>query len=222
MANRLHAMGQPRYRSGFKVTLQPDVADQPLRWKRPRFIFVNSMSDLFHEQVPSDYIARCFEVMNQASRHTFQLLTKRPERLVDLASELPWPRNLWLGVSVEKAQYVPRIKFLTRVPCFIRFLSLEPLLGPIPQLPLEGIHWVIVGGESGPKARPMQESWVTEIRDLCIEKNVPFFFKQWGGVNKSKTGRKLEGNIWHQMPRQREFIDATASDRPLARTVRAA
>ncbi|NQU20672.1 MAG: phage Gp37/Gp68 family protein [Candidatus Nealsonbacteria bacterium] len=200
MAGRLKAMGQPRYRNGFKVTLQPDVVELPLRWKRPRVIFVNSMSDLFHKAVPEDFIAECFAVMESASQHTFQVLTKRPERAAEMASRLPWPDNVWMGTSVENADHVDRIHALTQTPAAVRFLSLEPLLGPISRLPLSAIHWVIVGGESGPKARAMESKWVFQIRDRCLDYGVPFFFKQWGGVNKSKAGRELDGRIWNEMP----------------------
>src|SRR5262249_9350093 len=162
---------------------------EPLRWRRPRLIFVNSMSDLFHENLPTAYIKSCFDVMLQAPQHTFQVLTKRPQRVADLAVDLPWPKNVWVGTSVENADYVWRIHELLKVPAHVRFLSVEPLLGPIPNLPLLGIQWVIVGGESGPGARPMAEEWVLQIRDRCIRCGVYFFFKQWGGVNKKKTGR---------------------------------
>jgi protein gp37 len=200
MAKRLRAMGQDRYRHGFKVTLQGDVVDTPLHWKRPRMIFVNSMSDLFHKDVPADFITKCFAVMQQASQHTFQILTKRPERAAELAPRLPWPGNVWMGTTVENADYVNRIHCLVQIPAAIRFLSLEPLLGPIPRLPLKGIHWVIVGGESGPAARPIEAGWVIQIRNQCTSQEVPFFFKQWGGANKSLAGRELEGRIWEEMP----------------------
>jgi protein gp37 len=201
MAKRLHAMGQERYRHGFKVTLQPDVVDLPLHWKRPRMIFVNSMSDLFHRDVPTEFIAKCFAVMQRATQHTFQVLTKRPERAVELASRLPWPSNVWMGTTVENADYVHRIHSVIQIPAAVRFLSLEPLLGPIPRLPLKGIHWVIVGGESGPAARPIEPGWVLQIRNQCNDRKVPFFFKQWGGVQKSRAGRELDGRIWGEMPR---------------------
>lgn len=201
MAKRLQAMGQVRYRNGFRVTLQPDIVELPLRWKQPRMIFVNSMSDLFHTQVPAEFIAQCFEVMENASWHTFQVLTKRPERALELARHLPWPNNLWMGTSVECAKYIPRIDILTQIPAAVRFLSLEPLLGPLPDLTLAGIHWVIVGGESGPRARPMEAAWVCQIRDGCLTHDVPFFFKQWGGVIKSRSGRELDGRAWNEMPR---------------------
>jgi protein gp37 len=204
MAKRLRAMGQERYRNAFKVTLQPDLLQMPLRWRRPRMIFVNSMSDLFHRDVPTNYIVECFRVMRQASQHTFQVLTKRPERARQLAGRLAWPNNVWLGTSVESADWNWRIDVLTQIPACVRFLSLEPLLGPIPQLPLDDIDWVIVGGESGPGARPMSGEWVFEIRDRCVAGQVPFFFKQWGGVHKSKAGRVLEGRVWDEMPTQRK------------------
>jgi protein gp37 len=159
------------------------------------------MSDLFHRDVPDFFIERVFETMEQASWHVFQVLTKRSDRVRALADRLPWPENVWMGVSVESAAYVGRVNDLVQVPASVRFLSVEPLLGPIPELPLEGIHWVIVGGESGPGARPMQPSWVKEIRSACRSARVPFFFKQWGGVNKKRTGRELDGRTWDAMPR---------------------
>jgi protein gp37 len=200
MAHRLQAMGQTRYRNAFRLTLQPDAVEIPLRWKKPRVIFVNSMSDLFHRDVPLEYIQRCFTVMEKATQHTFQVLTKRPERASELAESLPWPSNVWMGTSVENAEYVSRVRALRGVPAKIRFLSVEPLLGAIPDLPLEDIHWVIVGGESGPGARPMNVDWVRQIRDLCVSSQVPFFFKQWGGTNKKRAGRSLDGRIWNEMP----------------------
>jgi protein gp37 len=200
MARRLHAMGQVRYRNNFTVTLQPDVLDQPLRWSQPRKIFVNSMSDLFHPDVPLGFICRVFDVMGNADWHTFQILTKRSERLIDLAGKLPWHDNVWMGVSVENGNYTYRIEHLRKVPASIRFLSVEPLLGPIPRLPLQGVHWVIVGGESGPGARNMDPRWVRKIRDRCIAQGVPFFFKQWGGTRKKLTGRQLDGRTWDEMP----------------------
>lgn len=200
MAYRLQAMGQNRYRNAFKLTLQPDALTAPLRWRAPRIIFVNSMSDLFHKDVPLEYIQRCFAVMQEASQHTFQVLTKRPERVAELNRDLPWPKNLWMGTSVESADYLDRIRSLQKISAKIRFLSVEPLLGPIPRLPLRRIHWVIVGGESGPGARPMRPEWVRDIRDQCIAKAVAFFFKQWGGVNKKRTGRTLDGRTWDEMP----------------------
>lgn len=201
MAHRLKQMGQPRYRNGFELTLQPDLLEQPLRWKEPRLVFVNSMSDLFHEDVPFDYIQRVFDVMLRADWHAFQILTKRAERLVDVSGRLSWPPNVWMGVSVENQDYIWRIEHLQRVPAAVRFLSVEPILGPIPELPLDDVHWVIVGGESGPGARLIKAEWVRDIRDRCLELDVPFFFKQWGGVHKARSGRELDGRTWDQMPR---------------------
>ncbi len=200
MAKRLEAMGQDRYANGFKVTLQRDIVDLPLRWKKPRLVFVNSMSDLFHKDVPDDYIFDCFEVMNSASQHTFQILTKRPDRVVELKNRLSWGPNIWIGTSIENSEFTWRSRLIARIPAAIRFLSVEPLLGPIPRLPLKNINWVIVGGESGPGARPLQAEWVRSIRDRCISFSVPFFFKQWGGTNKKRTGRELDGRFWDEMP----------------------
>lgn len=211
MAKRLKAMGQVRYRNEFRLTLQPDVVEVPLRWRKARMIFVNSMSDLFHKDVPAEFIARCFSVMAEASRHTFQVLTKRPERALELAEQLPWPANVWLGTSVESADYVGRIRTLVKIPAAVRFLSVEPLLGPIPRLPLTGIGWVIVGGESGPGARPMEMAWVRQIRDRCLAYDVPFFFKQWGGVEKKRAGRVLDGRTWNEMPRVGSYQDGRRS-----------
>lgn len=188
MAARLQAMGVPRYANGFRVAVHEDVLTAPLRWRRPRLVFVNSMSDLFHDGVPLEFIQRCFQVMEQASQHTFQILTKRIERAESLAGQLPWPTNVWMGTSIENADYAWRSRHLRKIPAAIRFLSVEPLLGPIPKLPLTGIDWVIVGGESGPGARPMEREWVTDIRDRCIAKKIPFFFKQWGGSRSRDSG----------------------------------
>ena len=200
MAKRLQAMGVPQYRNAFRLTLQPKALDLPLRWRKPRLVFVNSMSDLFHERVPLTFIQEVFAVMTAASQHTFQVLTKRPEVALALRDDLPWPTNVWLGTSVESALYMHRIHTLRKIPAKIRFLSLEPLLGPISDLPLDGIHWVIVGGESGPGARPMEKRWVTQIREQCRSTGIPFFFKQWGGVNKKRTGRVLDRRTWDDMP----------------------
>lgn len=216
MAKRLKAMGQPRYRNGFRLTLQDDLIDLPRKWRKPRVIFVNSMSDLFHTDVPLEFIQRCFETMAETPQHTYQVLTKRPERVAEVASYLPWPPNVWMGTSVENANYTWRVRELVRTPAAVRFLSVEPLLGPIRRLPLRGVGWVIVGGESGPGARPMKPEWVTNLRDQCVARSVPFFFKQWGGVQKSRTGRKLEGETWDQMPILAEDRNA-AKKRPLAR-----
>jgi protein gp37 len=202
MAVRLQAMGQPNYADGFRLTLQPHMLELPLRWKRPQTIFVNSMSDLFHDDVPVEYIREVFDVMGKAHWHRFQVLTKRAGRLAELAPELSWPANVWMGVSVESSRYRGRIDRLRNTGARVKFLSLEPLLGPLTDLGLEGIDWVIVGGESGPGARPMDSTWVTGIRDQCRSARVPFFFKQWGGRNKKKTGRVLEGQVWNEMPVQ--------------------
>ncbi|HEY2289936.1 MAG TPA: phage Gp37/Gp68 family protein [Thermoanaerobaculia bacterium] len=200
MAERLQAMGQPNYRNGFQLTLQPRMLELPLRWKQPQRIFVNSMSDLFHKDVPLGYIRQVFDVMRKAHWHRFQILTKRADRLAELAPCLEWPENVWMGVSVENSKHVDRIDDLRRTGAKLRFLSLEPLLGPLRGLNLQGIDWVIVGGESGPGARPIQESWILEIRDQCQKAEVAFFFKQWGGQNKKKAGRLLDGRTWDEMP----------------------
>ena len=200
LANRLQAMRQPNYRNGFLLTLQPEMLSLPLRWKSPKRIFVNSMSDLFHVDVPLNYIQSIFEVMRQAKWHQFQILTKRSNRLADLSSKLEWADNIWMGVSVESAEFVYRIEDLRKTNAHVKFLSLEPLIGPLPKLNLAGIHWVIVGGESGPGARQIDPAWVSSLRDQCLNENVPFFFKQWGGARKSKTGRELDGRTWDQMP----------------------
>jgi protein gp37 len=201
MAKRLESMGQPRYRNGFQLTLQPDVVDQPLTWRKPRLVFVNSMSDLFHDEVPFPFLTRVFEVMSAAHWHVFQVLTKRSERLAAVAGKLTWPPNVWMGVSVESEDYTDRIAHLRSVPAAVRFLSVEPLLGPIDNLALRNIDWVIVGGESGPQARPIEPNWVRSIRDDCLLAGVPFFFKQWGGTRKSTTGRVLDGRTWDELPR---------------------
>jgi protein gp37 len=190
--------GHP-FENGFDITFWPNRLEQPLKWKAPRRIFVNSMSDLFHPEVPREFIEQVFDVMKRAHWHQFQVLTKRPERALGLSSKLPWPDNVWMGTSVESQPFVTRIEKLRKIPANVRFLSCEPLLGPL-QLDLEGIHWVIVGGESGPGARPMQPEWVRDIRDQCMAAEVAFFFKQWGGVIKSRTGRELDGRTYDAMP----------------------
>jgi protein gp37 len=200
MATRLKAMGQPSYRNGFEVTLQRHALEVPLRWKKPQVIFVNSMSDLFHDEVPTDYILEVFDVMTRADWHQYQILTKRPERLLQLDKSLPWRPHIWMGVSVETSQYKPRIDMLRQTGAHVRFLSLEPLLGPLGKLNLRKIHWAIVGGESGPGARSMDPQWVVDIRNQCRDAKVAFFFKQWGGVNKKRAGRMLEGRTWDEMP----------------------
>ena len=202
MANRLRAMGNPRYANGFELTLHDDLLTLPLRWRKPQRVFVNSMSDLFHADVPLPFLEACFETMRRADRHQFQVLTKRPERAAALRDVLPWPANVWLGTSVESRDYYGRIAALTEVPAAVRFLSVEPLLGPVDDIPLDGIDWVIAGGESGPKARPMSADWVRTLRDRCVEDGVAFFFKQHGGVNKKKTGRELDGRTWDELPKE--------------------
>lgn len=200
MAKRLRAMGVQRYANGFDLALHEDILEKPYRWVKPRTVFVNSMSDLFHEDVPADFIQRVFNVMHECPRHTFQVLTKRSGRLCALADQLPWPGNVWMGVSVENEQVLHRIEHLRQVPAHVRFLSCEPLLGPLDKLTLDKIHWVIVGGESGPGARPMQSAWVESILNQCEIQGVSFFFKQWGGPKKSRTGRLLHGRTYDDLP----------------------
>jgi protein gp37 len=199
-AERFRSVPSHPFEQGFDLRLVPEALDLPLRWRSPRRIFVNSMSDLFHEDVPEEFIRRVFEVMRQASHHQFQVLTKRSARMVELAATIALPDNVWMGVSVENADYTVRIDDLRKVRAAVRFISVEPLLGPIPRLPLRGIHWVIVGGESGPHARSMDPSWVRSIRDQCAKAGVPFFFKQWGGVRKKIAGRVLDDRTWDEMP----------------------
>jgi len=200
MARRLQAMGQPNYAQGFKVAVHEKSLRLPLRWKAPQMIFVNSMSDLFHESVASSFILEVFEVMNRADWHIYQILTKRSQRLLELHDELPWACHIWMGVSVETRDYITRIDDLRETRSDVKFVSFEPLLGPLGDIDLGGIDWVIAGGESGPGARPMDSAWVTEIRDQCVEADVPLFFKQWGGTNKKKAGRLLDGRTWDEMP----------------------
>jgi protein gp37 len=200
MARRLKAIGLPNYSRGFEVALHEHLTNLPLKWRMPKMIFVNSMSDLFHEKVPDDFIARVFDIMNRASWHRFQILTKRSGRLSQMSPILPWADNIWMGVTVEDQKCAFRIDHLRKTPAKIKFLSMEPLLGPISDLDLTGVHWVIVGGESGPRARPLNSEWVMDIKAKCQESKIPFFFKQWGGTNKKKKGRLLEGRLWDQMP----------------------
>ena len=200
LAHRLHRMGLQRYSNGFEVTLHPDVLDLPNTWKKSKLVFVNSMSDLFHPDVPFDYISRVFEVMVGCPQHTFQVLTKRSARLMELAPRLSWPTNVWMGVSVEDSRVRDRIDDLRNVPAHIRFLSIEPLIGPLEHVNLSDIHWVIVGGESGPRARAMQPEWVESLYRQCRTAAVPFFFKQWGGARKHLTGRTLHGRTYDEMP----------------------
>jgi protein gp37 len=200
MAKRLQAMGQANYRNGFKPTTHEHALDLPLSWKKPQTIFVNSMSDLFHESVPLEFILRVFHVMSQANWHCYQILTKRAERLDHLDKVLPWQPHIWMGVSVENQDYVRRIDCLRRTHAHVKFISFEPLLGPVHNVDWAGIDWAIVGGESGPGARAMREEWVLDIRNACRLNGIPFFFKQWGGLNKKKNGRILQGNIYGEMP----------------------
>jgi protein gp37 len=191
--------GHP-FEQGFDLKLWPERLNLPLEWNEPRRIFVNSMSDLYHERVPLEFVEQVFETMVAARWHTFQILTKRAKRLVELSTELPWRPNIWQGVSIESDAVAWRADELRKVPADVRFLSLEPLLGPLDTLEFDGIHWVIVGGESGPGARPMKRAWVRDLRDRCLKESVPFFFKQWGGVRKSVTGRALDGRTWDELP----------------------
>ena len=200
MSRRLQRMGVEKYGNGFSVSVHPEALDLPFRWKDPNLVFVNSMSDLFHKAVPEDFIAAVFDAMNRLPRHTFQLLTKRPARAARLSGRLNWTPNIWFGVSIESERWLPRLEILRATGARTKFLSLEPLLGPLPGLDLAGVDWVIAGGESGPGARPMQADWVREIRDACAKSGTPFFFKQWGGVFKKRSGRTLDGRTWDQMP----------------------
>jgi len=200
MTKRLKAMGQANYVNDFELTCHPHMLQKPLEWKKGKMIFVNSMSDLFHKDVPVSFIQSVFETMTTASHHQFQVLTKRSERLCEMNDEIDWRDNIWMGVSVENADYLYRVDHLRKTNAAIKFLSLEPLLGSLPNMDLSGIDWVIVGGESGPGARPIQEEWVEDIKSQCVILGVPFFFKQWGGTNKKKNGRLLKGELWSQMP----------------------
>jgi len=201
MALRLQAMGVKNYQDGFNLRCHQSALALPYSWKKPRMIFVNSMSDLFHQDVPLGFLQDIFDVMNKTPRHTYQILTKRADRLAQLNHHFRWTKNIWMGVTVESNDYVGRIDCLREVNSSVRFLSIEPLLGSIPSMNLEGIDWVIVGGESGPGARPIKKEWVTDIRDQCLEWGIPFFFKQWGGVQKKKNGRLLDGITWDGMPK---------------------
>ncbi|GAA2004589.1 DUF5131 family protein [Nocardioides kribbensis] len=209
LSKRLKAMGNPKYQNdgdprtsgpGFGVTVHPDALAIPYSWKRPRVVFVNSMSDLFHARVPIDFIKQVFDVMGDTPHHTYQVLTKRAHRLARIADKLDWPRNVWMGVSVESSEQYDRIRDLAKVPAAVRFLSCEPLLGPLPQIPLEGIDWVIAGGESGFNARPANPEWFRDLRDTCVDQRTPFFFKQWGGIRAKAGGRELDGRTWDEMP----------------------
>jgi protein gp37 len=222
LAARLKRMGQPKYQAdgrpgssgpGFAVALHEQTLTEPLRWRSPRVVFVNSMSDLFHEAIPTEYIASVFEIMVQAKQHTFQVLTKREDRLAELAPALPWPANVWMGVSIENRRFIHRADRLREVPASVRFISAEPLLGRLEGLDLTGIDWLIAGGESGPRHRPVKEPWLTELRDECLSAGVAFFFKQWGGRRSKSGGRLLVGQEWSQLPkpllRERELVAGT-------------
>jgi len=206
MSKRLQAMGVEKYKDGFKLRMHPDVLNEPYSWRNPRTVFVNSMSDLFHEDMPFEYIEKVFKVMNDNPIHTFQVLTKRAEILFQYSDRLNWTKNIWMGVTVENQDNISRVDFLGKVKANVRFLSIEPLLSRIEKLNLGNIDWVIVGGESGPGARRMDESWVLEIKEQCVNQSTPFFFKQWGGINKKKSGRLLEGQIWDEMPEREELV----------------
>ena len=210
MSRRLEAMGIDKYKDGFKLRIHENALHIPYSWKNPKIVFVNSMSDLFHKEVPVSFIQKVFEVMNSTPQHTYQILTKRAERLYELHDKLSWTTNIWMGVSVEDNKVTDRIDFLRETNAKVKFLSCEPLIGPLPNINLENIHWAIVGGESGRNARPMKESWVWDIRQQCAGQGVAFFFKQWGGINKKKTGRTLGGRTYDEMPeitRQTENIE---------------
>lgn len=206
MALRLQSMGVKKYRDGFNLKIHSEVLEEPYSWRKPRTVFVNSMSDLFHENMPFDFIQRVFKVMNDNPMHTFQVLTKRADILSKYSNELVWSKNIWMGVTVENQENVSRVDFLRNVDANVRFISIEPLIGEIKDLNLEGIDWVIVGGESGPGARPIKEKWVVSLKEQCLNQNTHFFFKQWGGVNKKKNGRLLDGQTWDEMPMKEEFI----------------
>ena len=201
MAKRLQAMGTKGYENGFEVTLHPHILEKPLRIKKSQIIFVNSMSDIFHDKIPDEYIIKIFETMNKAYWHTFQVLTKKPKRLKKIANKLKWTSNIWMGVTVEGNEYIDRVDYLRNCPANIKFLSIEPLIDSVNKLDYTGIDWVIVGGESGYGARVLEKRWVTEVKNRCLELNIPFFFKQWGGVNKKKAGRLLDGKIYDDMPK---------------------
>lgn len=207
MARRLKAMGLEKYRNGFELTLHEDALKIPYTWKQPKIVFVNSMSDLFHKNIPLAFIQRVFKVMNDNPQHVFQVLTKRADILLKYHKELEWTHNIWMGVSVEDTKSLSRINLLRRTRAKVKFLSCEPLIGPLTDLNLKKINWVIVGGESGRRPRPMKPEWVFEIHNKCIEENVPFFFKQWGGTNKKKTGRVLRGRTYSEMPIVKHLLE---------------
>ncbi|NUU94789.1 phage protein Gp37/Gp68 [Marinitoga sp. 1135] len=200
LAKRLKNMGLKKYENGFKVTIHPKSLNEPLNWKKPQIIFVVSMGDLFHKDVPDDFIEKVFEVMNKAYWHTFQVLTKRSERLLEISKKVKWTDNIWAGVTVEHEKYLYRLNHLKKIPAKIKFVSMEPLLSDMPYIDFDGIDWVVVGGESGPGARSIEPDWVRNIRNMCLEQDIHFFFKQWGGFNKKKNGRILDGRTWDDMP----------------------
>lgn len=200
MAKRLCAMGQVNYQNGFEISIHEHTLELPLKWKKPQTVFVNSMSDLFHHKVPKSFIKKMFDVMNRASWHTFQILTKRAERLLELNNDLRWAKNIWMGVSIENKNYKERLEMLKQTNAMVKFISFEPLIGEVGDINFKGIDWAIVGGESGPSSRFMSPVWVADIRDQCLKQDIPFFFKQWGGVHKKKAGRVLEGRTWDEMP----------------------
>jgi protein gp37 len=202
-AERWRGIAGHPYEQGFDLRLWPQRLEQPLRWARPRMIFVNSMSDLFHEDIPFEFVEQVFDVMVAAEHHTFQILTKRHERLADLGPELRWPTNVWMGVSIENRRFVHRADYLRQVPAAVRFISAEPLLGPLNELDLTDISWLIAGGESGPRHRPVRIKWLQDLRDRCNEEDVAFFFKQWGGRRPKSGGRELDGRTWDEMPDRR-------------------
>lgn len=199
-AIRLKAMGNPRYKNAFDVTIHDDLLEKPLSWKKPQIIFVNSMSDLFHELVPDEIILKIFSTMNKADWHTFQILTKRPERMLELNNKIKWSKNIWMGVSIEDIDTISRVDILKQTDAYIKFVSAEPLLSSLVQLDIHGIDWLIVGGESGHYSRPINPLWVTELKEKCDESNVAFFFKQWGGFNKKKSGSKIDGVEYKSYP----------------------
>lgn len=217
MSRRLHAMGVEKYKDNFKLAIHPETLEIPYTWKKPKIVFVNSMSDLFHKDVPLEYIKKVFKVMNETPQHTYQVLTKRGDVLAKYDKELKWTPNIWMGVSVEDERVLDRIDYLRKTGAKLKFLSLEPLLGPLPNLNLKKIDWVIVGGESGPKSRPMEKSWVIDIKKQCQKAKVAFFFKQWGGVRKSETGRSLNGKTFDAMPK----INISSKNQPTSVWARA-
>jgi protein gp37 len=209
-AERWRGVPDHPYQQGFDLRLWPERLEVPLRWRRPRVVFVNSMSDLFHEAIPYEFIAEVFDVMLRAEQHTFQVLTKRHERLAELAPGLPWPSNVWMGVTIENRRFVHRAEFLREVPAAVRFISAEPLLGPLEGLNLDGIDWLIAGGESGPGHRRIDPTWATDLRDRCVAEGIAFFFKQWGGHRPKSGGRALAGRHWDEMPKPKQRHSAAA------------